>query len=80
MNNILKATLRINGLRSLLNPVKNYLAVSAVNQQRQIQRSLWSMCNSRSENGITNVHSHLCSCGCGGSKRNAHTKGRFGLS
>ncbi|XP_056631256.1 complement component 1 Q subcomponent-binding protein, mitochondrial isoform X1 [Diorhabda sublineata] len=73
MNNFFKATLRLNGLRSLLRPVKNGV-VSSVNQQRQIARTLWYMSNTNQKDFTKKVeHSQLCSCGCG-SKRAAHTK------
>lgn len=75
MNNVIKTAIRFNGLRVLLNPVKNVASVSAGNQQRQLARSLWYMSNSR--NGAVDQkieHSHLCSCGCGGIKRATHTK------
>nr|CAI5849205.1 unnamed protein product [Callosobruchus analis] len=65
-----KAALRLTSLRSLLNPVKNVVTKSPVNQQRQIARSLWYMCNNREAD---TKHGYLCSCGCQGS-RHAHSK------
>ncbi|CAH1954909.1 unnamed protein product [Acanthoscelides obtectus] len=65
-----KAALRLTSLRSLLNPVKNVVTKSSANQQRQIARSLWYMCNTRE---VDTKHGYLCSCGCKGS-RHAHTK------
>ncbi|CAG9864141.1 unnamed protein product [Phyllotreta striolata] len=74
MNNILKVALRLNGLRSILNPVKNN-AYSSVNQQRQFARNLWYMSNSQNHTGFFKEveHNQLCSCGCG-NKRGSHTK------
>ncbi|KAJ8929059.1 hypothetical protein NQ314_018291 [Rhamnusium bicolor] len=53
MNNMFKAAIRLNGLRLLLNPVKNVVATTCANQQRQIARNLWYMCNSRNEEFLT---------------------------
>ncbi|CAH1107249.1 unnamed protein product [Psylliodes chrysocephalus] len=72
MNNILKITLRLNGLRSLLNPIRNG-ALSSTNQQRQFARNIWYMSNTQNDFIKEVEHSQLCSCGCG-SKRGAHTK------
>ncbi|XP_019871906.2 complement component 1 Q subcomponent-binding protein, mitochondrial isoform X2 [Aethina tumida] len=76
MNNILKATLRVNGLRSLLNPARQ-VVYSANFQQRLLTRNLWYMCGSR--DGIRtfseNKHSNLCSCGCNMTKHGVHSKG-----
>ncbi|XP_072377206.1 complement component 1 Q subcomponent-binding protein, mitochondrial [Diabrotica undecimpunctata] len=73
MNNILKVAIRLNGVRSLLNPIKNRIT-SSINQQRQIARTLWYMSNSQRNGIIKEVeHTQLCSCGCS-SKRASHTK------
>ncbi|KAG5896780.1 hypothetical protein JTB14_008356 [Gonioctena quinquepunctata] len=73
MNNILKVALRLNGLRSLVNPVKN-ATISCANQNGQIARSLWYMSKSYSKGiGKEVEHTQLCNCGCG-SVRGAHSK------
>lgn len=77
MNSIFKSALRSSVLKRLY-PLKNVITIS--NQQRQITRNLWYMCNSRNENltksiGIKLQHpTELCSCGCG--KKGVHSKGR----
>lgn len=75
MNNILKSTLRVSCLRSLLKPIKN---VASTHYQYQITRNLWAAANSRTVNFSTNTkHSHLCNCGCNLNKRLAHSKGKL---
>ncbi|XP_023015336.1 complement C1q binding protein P32 [Leptinotarsa decemlineata] len=77
MNNIFKVATRFNGLRSLINPVKN-ISASCANPHGQRARSLWCMSKSYS-NKIGGIeHSQLCSCGCG-NKRLAHSKGESEL-
>ncbi|KAF2880950.1 hypothetical protein ILUMI_25231 [Ignelater luminosus] len=78
MNSIMKAALKVNSFRSILNPVRS-LSLSACKQQRQCAGTLWYMCNSKTgnENNLhfgtkLNTVSNLCSCGCG--LRGAHTK------
>lgn len=77
MNSILKSTMRLSALKQLYQ-LKNVVTVS--NQQRQITRNLWYMCNSRSNNFTKAVAvklqspTELCSCGCG--KKGVHSKGK----
>lgn len=77
MNNILKSTVRLSALKRLYQ-LKNVITVS--NQQRQITRNLWYMCNSRNDNFTKSISvklqnpTELCSCGCG--KKGVHSKGK----
>ncbi|XP_050312424.1 complement component 1 Q subcomponent-binding protein, mitochondrial isoform X2 [Anthonomus grandis grandis] len=68
MNTILKTAVRMNGLRALLNPVKNMVSLTSAQNPTLVARNLWHLSSQKSK-----LHSNLCSCGCGGS-RGAHTK------
>ncbi|XP_050312423.1 complement component 1 Q subcomponent-binding protein, mitochondrial isoform X1 [Anthonomus grandis grandis] len=70
MNTILKTAVRMNGLRALLNPVKNMVSLTSAQNPTLVARNLWHLSSQKSK-----LHSNLCSCGCGGS-RGAHTKGK----
>lgn len=79
MNSILKTAVRLNGLKALLNPVKNMMSISNVQSQAVVARNLWYLSNMQTQN-VSGMHSNLCSCGCG-SKKGVHTKCKeiFGL-
>ncbi|KAJ8922268.1 hypothetical protein NQ315_004206 [Exocentrus adspersus] len=75
MNNVFKTAIKLNGLRSLLNPLKSKASVAGgIQQKKFFARNLWYMCESRYEGQIQGTkNNYLCSCGCGG--RGIHTKG-----
>uniref|UniRef100_A0AAR5PI38 Complement component 1 Q subcomponent-binding protein, mitochondrial n=2 Tax=Dendroctonus ponderosae TaxID=77166 RepID=A0AAR5PI38_DENPD len=72
MNSILKAAIRLNGIRTVLHPVKNLVSVSRPQNQILAARNLWYMTSIQSQK-LSAIHSNLCSCGCG-SRKGVHTK------
>lgn len=78
MNSIIRTVIKVNNIRCFLNPVKNVIASTSGNQQRQIARNLWYMSsqnNSNDKQRILNIKkpSFACSCGC----NKMHSKGYY---
>lgn len=80
MNNIVRSALRMQTLKPILNAFKTSTNIkNGYYMNKQLSRSLWSMCNSYNNDklkvGVCHKHSNLCNCGCG--KHSIHSKGNI---
>lgn len=71
MNGIVKAALRLSTFRTLAAPLKKTVG------RREFTRTIWHMSKSLDiSNNSIHKPSINCTCGCGGSAHQIHTKGK----